>query len=112
MDQMMQQMPPPEEEGLPPEIAQAMETLMAGQGAPAGPEGAPAAPPSEPDGDLLRQAIKLLEQAVSAEPDDVDSQKLAAALKTLYDVAAARQKEDQGLMGGGNMRALSRAYGA
>jgi hypothetical protein len=42
----------------------------------------------------------------------MDSQKLAAALKTLYDVAAARQKEDQGLMGGGNMRALSRAYGA
>lgn len=50
--------------------------------------------------DLLRQGIQKIEQALQAEPDDADSQRLAQAIQTLYAVLAARQKEEDDMLQG------------
>ena len=78
-----------------------MEAMM-GQGPPQG--------PSEDPLEHLRQAIEHAQAALQAEPDDADSQALAKVIQGLYAILANRQKEQQQLMGGGNLKALSRAY--
>lgn len=50
--------------------------------------------------DLLREGIRKIEQALQAEPDDADSQRLATAIQTLYAVLAARQKEEDDMLQG------------
>lgn len=61
----------------------------------------------------LRDAIELLQQVLTSEPDDQDSQALAQIVKELYAILATRQKEQTQAMGGNPsvMRALGRAYG-
>ena len=49
---------------------------------------------------LLRSAIQNLEQALQLEPDDADSQKLASNIQGLYAILAARQKEQDDMLGG------------
>ena len=84
------------------------------EGASPGMGGSMMGAPQEPDLDPLehlRMALTHAQAALVAEPDDVDSQALAKVVQGLYAILASRQKEQEGLMGGGNMRALSRAYG-
>ena len=61
--------------------------------------------------DHLRQAIEHAQAALTSEPDDADSQALAKVIQGLYAILAQRQKEQEGLLGGGNVRALSRLSG-
>lgn len=107
--EMMQQ--PPQQQGPPPEMLAA---LMGGAGGGMGDPGMGMPPEPEPEPEMspidhLRQAIEHAQAALVAEPDDVDSQNLAAAVKQLYAILASRQKEHESLMGGGNLKALSRA---
>ena len=82
-----------------------MDQMMA-QGPPQGPQG----PPEEDPLEHLRQAIEHAQAALQSEPDDADSQALAKVIQGLYAILANRQKEQEQLMGGGNLKALSRAY--
>ncbi len=61
----------------------------------------------------LRAAIEHAQAALVAEPDDVDSQQLAAVVKGLYQILANRQKQTDQAMGGNPqmMQALRRAIG-
>ena len=73
----------------------------------------PPPPPSQQESavDHLRQAIEHAQAALTSEPDDADSQALAKVIQGLYAILAQRQKEQEGLLGGGNVRALSRLSG-
>lgn len=102
-------MPPPP--GLPPEGGpppELLAQLMGGAGAGAGPPPEPEAPPEMSPLDHLRQAIEHAQAALVGEPDDADSQALSKVLTGLYAIFANRQKEQESLLGGGNLRALSR----
>lgn len=60
--------------------------------------------------DHLRVAIEHLQAAQVSEPDDADSQALAACAAKLYQILAARQKERDGMLGNPGMaRALRRS---
>ena len=97
----------PEGGGLPPELA----ALLGGGGAGL-PGGAPPEQPPEMDPiEHLRQAIQHAQAALVAEPDDMDSQSLAKVVQGLYAILANRQKEQEQLLGGGNLRGLARSYG-
>lgn len=104
---MMPQAAP--EQGPPPEL---LAQLMGGAGA-----GAPMGPPEpEPEPEMgpldhLRQAIEHAQAALVDEPDDADSQALSKVIAGLYQILAQRQKEQDSLMGGNNMRALRRTVG-
>ena len=75
-------------------------------------EGPPPPPPQQESAvDHLRQAIEHAQAALTSEPDDADSQALAKVIQGLYAILAQRQKEQEGLLGGGNVRALSRLSG-
>jgi len=92
--------------GPPPELlAQLMGGLGSGGGAPQQDQ--------QPDGDAaidhLRQAIEHAQAALQLEPDDADSQMLAKVVQGLYQILAQRQKEHEQLLGGSNIRALSRS---
>ena len=71
----------------------------------------PPPPQQESAVDHLRQAIEHAQAALTSEPDDADSQALAKVIQGLYAILAQRQKEQEGLLGGGNVRALSRLSG-
>lgn len=58
--------------------------------------------------DHLRQAIEHAQQALQMEPDDKDSQDLSGVLQKLYAILAARQSEQDKMLGGGNLRAIRR----
>lgn len=59
--------------------------------------------------DHLRVAIEHLQAAQVGEPDDADSQSLAGCAAKLYQILAARQKEQDGMLGNpGVARALRR----
>lgn len=91
----MQSLPPEMMGGGPAE-------MMMGGGEPGpGPQQMPAL-------EHLRIAIEHAQAALQAEPDDADSQALAKIVQGLYAILANRQKEHQQLLGGGNLRALSR----
>ena len=75
-------------------------------------EGPPPPPPQQESAvDHLRQAIEHAQAALTSEPDDADSQALAKVIQGLYAILAQRKKEQEGLLGGGNVRALSRLSG-
>ena len=94
--------------GLPPELA----ALLGGGGGAGLPGGAPPEQPPEMDPiEHLRQAIQHAQAALVAEPDDMDSQSLAKVVQGLYSILANRQKEQEQLLGGGNLRGLARSYG-
>jgi hypothetical protein len=59
----------------------------------------PIGPGMAVDEDHLRAAIEHAQQSLTSEPDDPTSMQLAGALKTLYQVFATRQKEDEQAMG-------------
>ncbi len=103
-------MPQQEQAAPPPEL---MAMLGGGGGAPSGPppeqDLGPEPAPQASAVDHLRQAIEHAQAALQLEPDDADSQNLAKVVQGLYAILAGRQKEHESLMGGGNMRALSRA---
>lgn len=113
-DMMGQGGPPPGMDQPPPEL---MAQLMGGGGMPPGGMGQQGPPPPPPSQgaesvvDHLRQSIEHAQAALQMEPDDTDSQSLTMVLKGLYQILANRQKEQEQLLGGGNIRALSRAQG-
>lgn len=112
-DMMGQGGPPPDMDQPPPEL---MAQLMGGGGMPPGGMGQQGPPPPPSQGaesvvDHLRQSIEHAQAALQMEPDDTDSQSLTMVLKGLYQILANRQKEQEQLLGGGNIRALSRAQG-
>ena len=93
--------------GPPPELLAA---LMGGAGAGAAPE--PEAPPEMSPVDHLRQAIEHAQAALTAEPDDADSQALAKVVQGLYAILAQRQKEEMQVMGNpATQRVVGRAFG-
>jgi hypothetical protein len=93
----------PEEPGVPPELMQ-----MLG-GAPPEEEAAPELSPA----DHLRAAIEHAQAALVDEPDDADSQQLAAVVKSLYAILSGRQDAEDRASGGDpkQMRVLRRSYG-
>ena len=97
-------------QGPPPEL---MAQLMGGAGAGGIPQEGmePQGQEAESVVDHLRQSIEHAQAALQMEPDDADSQSLTMVLKGLYQILANRQKEQEQLLGGGNLRALSRAQG-
>ena len=50
--------------------------------------------------DLLRKGIEYIQAALQAEPDDQDSQALAAIVKELYAIFSDRNKEQDGALAG------------
>lgn len=87
--------------GLPPELAAAM-------GQSPQPE-----PPEQSPEEMMRQALDLIHQALATdgftEQEKLTFQKVTTLLQTPL---AAREKEDQALVGGGPAtNALARAYG-
>ena len=106
----------PEEGGMPPELlAMLSGGMQEGMPPPSmGPQGPPPPPEEEEDVDPLehlRLAIEHAQAALVAEPDDADSQQLSKVISGLYQILAQRQKEQDQLMGGGNLRALRRTAG-
>lgn len=93
----------PEEVPLPPELMQ-----LLGGGAPEE-EAAPDLSPA----DHLRAAIEHAQAALVDEPDDADSQQLAAVVKSLYSILSGRQDAEDRAAGGDpkQMRVLRRSYG-
>lgn len=85
-----------------------MSMMMPEQGAmAAGPN------PAQNDGvdpvEHLRAAIEHAQAALVSEPDDADSQALAAVVKGLYQILANRQKDQQQVLGNPTLqRVLSR----
>jgi hypothetical protein len=94
----------PEEPGVPPELMQ-----MLGGGAAPEEEAAPELSPA----DHLRAAIEHAQAALVDEPDDADSQQLAAVVKSLYAILSGRQDAEDRASGGDpkQMRVLRRTYG-
>ena len=115
-DMMGQGGPPPgmdQGQGPPPEL---LAQLMGGMGASGGMPPQGMGEEQEPQGEMttvehLRIAIEHAQAALVAEPDDADSQALAKVVQGLYAIFAQRQKEQEQLLGGGNIRALSRTQG-
>ena len=115
--QMMGEGPPPglyealqgAQGGIPPQGMGQMQAV--GQMPPGGMEsqGDPGQGQGSAAVEHLRQAIEHAQAALQAEPDDADSQMLAKVIQGLYGILSNRQKEQEQLLGGGNLRALSRS---
>ena len=105
----------PEEGGMPPELLAMLSGGMQ-EGMPPPGMGPQGPPPPEQEEDVdplehLRLAIEHAQAALVAEPDDADSQQLSKVISGLYQILAQRQKEQDQLMGVGNLRALRRTAG-
>ena len=92
----MSMMMPDQQQQVPPELAGLL------GGAPQGPQSAPepqeAPGPTDPM-ELLRNAIESLQEYVSQEDDDINSEQASKVLAGLYKILAQEQKNSEQAMG-------------